>query len=106
MSAESGMRPPDDSWVVAVHSSEHGVRPSGSGLVIDDQRILTCAHVARRIQESGCEIWVAFPKAKNGPVPRLRVAREHVVFADSGAQVQDLAVLRLFEPVPPGVDAV
>ena len=106
MSADSEMRPSDDSWVVAVHSSEHNAHPSGSGLVIDRQRILTCAHVARRIQDSGREIWVAFPKSKKGPAPRSRVAREHVVFADSGAEVQDLAILHLSEPLPPGVDPV
>jgi WD40 repeat protein len=106
MSVDSEIRPTDDSWIVAVHSSEHGVHPSGSGLVIDRQRILTCAHVARRIQDSGCEIWVAFPKSKNGPVSRLQVAREQVVFADTGAEVQDLAVLHLAEPVPRGVDPV
>jgi WD40 repeat protein len=100
------MRPPDDSWAIAVHSSEHGVHPSGSGLAIDRQRILTCAHVARRIQDPGGEIWVAFPKSKNGPVSRLRVTREQVVFADTGAEVQDLAILHLAEPVPPGVDPV
>ncbi len=106
MSADSEVRPPDDSWVVALHSSEHGVHPSGSGLVIDRQRILTCAHVATRIQDSGCEIWVAFPKSKNGPVSRLRVAREQVVFADTSAEVQDLTVLHLAEPAPPGVNPV
>jgi WD40 repeat protein len=106
MSPDGEVRPPDDSWVVALHSSEHDIHPSGSGLVIDRQRILTCAHVARSIQDSGCEIWVAFPKSTKGPVPRLRMAREHVVFADSGAEVQDLAVLHSPESVPPGVDPV
>jgi WD40 repeat protein len=75
-------------------------------VVIDRQRILTCAHVARRIQDSGGEVWVAFPKSKNGPVSRLRVAQGQVVFADSGAEVQDLAILHLAEPVPTGVDPV
>ena len=91
MSVDGEMRPPDDSWVVALHGAEHDVHPSGSGVVIGRRRILTCAHVAHGIQNSAREIWVAFPKSKRGPAPRLRV--ERAVFAESGATVADLAVL-------------
>jgi hypothetical protein len=105
VSADSEVRPPDDSWVVALHISEHDVHPSGSGLVIDRQRILTCAHVARAIQDSGGAIWVAFPKSKKGVTSRSRVAQEDVAFADSGAEVQDLASVSPRARAP-GVDAV
>ena len=112
MDAGAGGRthPTDDSWVAAVHASETDDSPLGCGIVIDEYRILTCAHVAGRKVQTGsslawtanASIWVAFPKAEEGGFcRRLRV--DNVVFPTDSGKARDLAVLYLPEPVPGGV---
>jgi hypothetical protein len=51
-------QPEVDSWVAAVYASSTGGAPLGSGVVIDERRVLTCAHV---VPAGDGEIWVAFP---------------------------------------------
>ena len=93
-------QPLNDTWVAAVHASEHDFAPLGTAVVVDAGRVLTCAHVV--VSEGAVReaLWVAFPKA--GDCPRRRVAAAAVV---SVPPVKDLAVLTLEEPVPAGVDA-
>jgi len=87
--------------VAAVHATEHDFVPLGAAVVIDDRRLLTCAHV---VAGEGCArgpLWVAFPKAEN---VLGRRAVSSVVVAQP-ADVADLAVLVLDRPVPAGVTA-
>jgi WD40 repeat protein len=100
MSASDQVHPQTDSWVTAIHASEEDFHPLGGGVVLDTQRILTCAHVAA----SNAELWVAFPKAVDG-TDDVRRRVERVVLAERPV-VADLAILVLSEPVPPGVKAV
>jgi WD40 repeat protein len=88
---------PLDSWTAAIHRSRDDRQPIGAGVVIDEKRVLTCAHVVRYEQQWRDEVWVAFPKA---PVPgreRRQVAR-YATHYDTDRV--DLVVLELAEPVP------
>ena len=100
VSADHPAHPPADTWVAAVHASESDFAPLGGAVVIDESRVLTCAHVVASDGVVRDELWVAFPKA--GSCPRRRVAAAAVV---SAPPVKDLAVLTLQEPVSGGVDA-
>jgi len=84
-------RPRRDSWTVSLHADETTERALGSGVVIDETRVLTCHHVVAR-RES---VWVAFPKAG---VPRA--LRVKVVSIRSAADGTDVAVLDLEAAVP------
>src|SRR5690606_11864628 len=98
MSEPGRLRPRRDPWTAAIHTSPTGGLPIGGGVVIDDRRVLTCAHlVARRSVDSG--LWVAFPKAGVPRGQRRRVAEIRLA-AD---EATDAAVLELTEPVPPEV---
>jgi len=89
---------PDSSWVAAIHASSNDFAPLGAGLVIDDDRVLTCSHVVAGPATG--EIWVAFPKADPPTMERRRVCRR--VRAEP-LSVVDVTVLHLAEPVPMGV---
>ncbi|HEX8347866.1 MAG TPA: trypsin-like peptidase domain-containing protein [Actinoplanes sp.] len=91
--------PPESSWAVAVHLSEDDRHPIGAGVVIDDRRVLTCAHVAGP-RDQRRRLWVAFPMADT-PV-RTRTAVARVILGDP-ADIVDLAVLELCDAVPAGV---
>jgi Trypsin-like peptidase domain len=97
----SGAGPPVDAWVVAIHASEDDFPPLGTGVVIAERRVLTCAHVVRREGAVRSQLWVAFPKGDDPLAPRVPVAKVQV----AEAAVADLAVLRLAVPVPAGVVA-
>jgi WD40 repeat protein len=84
-----------DAWVAAIHASADDYEPIGSGIVLDDRRILTCAHVA----EATAALWVSFPKA-DGDAAEARRRVERVRYPRSRAPVKDLAILVLAEPVP------
>lgn len=101
----SGPRPGTDAWVAAVHGSERDERALGSGFLIDDQRVLTCAHVACPTWDKHRELWVTFPKSdqllgRSFPVREV-VAPEPV----AKRRAQDVAVLVLAEPIPGGTAA-
>ncbi|MCA2211929.1 trypsin-like peptidase domain-containing protein [Jidongwangia harbinensis] len=85
-----------------MHAEPAGTRedhPLGTGVVIDDWRVLTCWSVVADRHASGRGVWVAFPKAGVSRSARRRVVS---VRADEGSGV---AVLVLDEPVPSGVRA-
>ncbi len=65
--------PPADSWVAAIHGSEDDFTPLGTALVIDNHRVLTCAHVVSSEGTIREPLWVAFPKAAEGSGHRRRV---------------------------------
>ena len=97
MPARAAEAPGDASWIAAVHPGpDH--KPHGTGVVISPTRVLTCAH-----NVTGCTdgVWLTFPKA-GGPAPRRR-ARVEWTAGTGGDAATDVAVLRLEEPVPPGV---
>ena len=102
MSAGGAVYPLEDSWVAAIHGSEDDFAPLGTALVIDERRVLTCAHVVMSEGRTRDPVWVAFPKAEESSAQRRRV--DSVVLPD-GVRVYDLAVLVLAEVVPAGVKA-
>ncbi|MEV0267094.1 trypsin-like peptidase domain-containing protein [Streptomyces sp. NPDC050617] len=92
-------RPANDSWVAAVHRSEADVSSLGSAFVLDANRVLSCAHVVRAAADAGAVLWVAFPKAEESGIVRIRVW--DIVLPPAELQLaQDVAILRLAEPVP------
>lgn len=94
------VRPGTDSWVASIHLSEDDLTPLGGGVLIDARRVLTCAHLVMNRDN----LWVAFPRAeKAAGVVRRRA--ERIVVPAGRYAVQDLALLVLAEPVPPGVTA-
>ena len=101
MTVGTAVHPPADSWVAAVHASESDFTPLGSAVVIDDHRVLTCAHVVSRDGKICDSLWVAFPKADHSAGHRRPVAS--VVLPDGLVPAQDLAVLVLADAVPAGV---
>ena len=87
--------------MAAVHASEGDVEPIGTAVVIDANRVLTCAHVVVTADGAARDpLWVSFPKADRWP--RRRVAAVTMAYSPP---VKDLAVLVLAEPVPAGVEA-
>jgi WD40 repeat protein len=100
MSTSGPSHPSADAWVAAVHASEHDFEPLGTAIVIDPNRVLTCAHVVMSRGAVHRELWVAFPRGDD--CPRRRVAAWAIAYSPP---VQDLAVLILQEPVPTGVEA-
>jgi hypothetical protein len=61
MSADGLAHPAEDAWVIAVYASEDDYEPLGGGFVLDERRVLTCAHVV-----DGPRIWIGFPKVDGG----------------------------------------
>ena len=99
--ADRFTHPPADVWVAAVHASEDDVDPIGAAVVVDANRVLTCAPVVASEDGTVREpLWVSFPKAVRWP--RRRVAAVAVAYSPP---VRDLAVLVLQAPVPAGVEA-
>ncbi|BCJ51325.1 hypothetical protein Asp14428_28000 [Actinoplanes sp. NBRC 14428] len=86
---------------MAVHATPTDASPLGTGVVIDRNQVLTCAHVLRVDGEPLSEIWLAFPKAPGvgyGERRRARLAHD----GEAHRHV-DIALLELAEPVPPSV---
>jgi hypothetical protein len=110
MSDGGQVHPEDDAWVASIHASGDAYESLGSGVVLDDRRVLTCAHVVGRKDddriwaEKTPRVWVTFPKVQEGDSDR-RLPVGKIVFPEAAARVKDLAVLHLAEPVPPGVTA-
>ncbi|WP_305784217.1 S1 family peptidase [Symbioplanes lichenis] len=85
--------PRDSSWVAAIYTDPaDGAAPAGVGVVLDDRRILTCAHVF----DAGAPVWVGFPRA--GVRNKLRRPARLEWAPENGDD--DVAVLRLEERVP------
>ena len=100
MNSGDPVPPPADSWVAAIHVSEDDLTPLGTGVVIDDRRVLTCAHVVMSEGAVRAGLWVAFPMADEGSGQRQQVA---LVVLPERAPVADLAVLILVDRLPAGV---
>ncbi|WP_460037969.1 trypsin-like peptidase domain-containing protein [Streptomyces cavourensis] len=100
----SGPKAGRDSWVVSLHLTERDMRPLGSGFLIDDRRVLTCAHVVETAWNKHRELWVAFPKAEEVMGRRVRVS-DVTLPSGGNHEVQDVAVLSLTEAMPPGMAA-
>lgn len=100
--------PKADAWIASIHATRNDFRPVGSGIVLDERRILTCFHVVEGLEEK----WVAFPKAVDD-ASLIRREVSEVVLPDAFGfvkdpaigYVRDLAILVLAEPVPRGVTA-
>ena len=101
MSTDAPANRHDTAWVAAIHSSENDSKPLGTAVVIDTDRVMTCAHVVVSSTDGAVRepLWVAFPMASE--CPRRQVAE---VFVEHSPPVKDLAVLVLQEPVPSGVE--
>ena len=100
MGAGDEIQPADDAWIAAIYATEDDSTPNGSGIVLDELRILTCHHVVRNRTEQ----WVAFPKGR-GDATLIRRRAERVILPVAHSDVRDLAILVLAEPVPAGVTA-
>jgi WD40 repeat protein len=87
-----------DGWIVAVHLTKSDMEPIGTGFLIDQHRILTCAHVVCERGVPRRELWVAFPKSERLMGRRIRVAAVRVPDAEKQA-TDDVAVLELAEDV-------
>ncbi|HEV2370996.1 MAG TPA: hypothetical protein VGS19_02405 [Streptosporangiaceae bacterium] len=110
MSDEGGRHPAESTWVTAVYAEGYA-EALGTAVVIDRQRLLTCAHVCSHlIDENGDPkggLWAVFsrfaPPSSNdrgGGAPRRRVVRARL-----SDPVYDLAILHLEGVVPAGVQA-
>jgi len=101
MSAEGSVHPPTDVWVAAVHEHEGDANPIGAAVVVDADRLLTCAHVVVRADGKVQEpLWVSFPKADGCP---WRLVSSWMLAYSPPAT--DLAVLILSRPIPADVEA-
>src|SRR5689334_21617402 len=106
MTADSPAHPAaTETWVASIHASEHDFTPLGSAVLIEPDRVLTCAHCI--VADDGgvkAPLWVAFPKAAG--CPRRRVCSSEVRYEPPvwNQAIEDLAVLVLSEPVPAGVE--
>jgi hypothetical protein len=98
--------PRTDAWIASLHATPDDFTPVGSGIVLDEHRVLTCFHVVEGLDE----MWIAFPKAEDGAsLARRKVKR--VVLPDAFGYtrdpaigyIRDLAVLILADSVPAGV---
>ena len=66
---------PDAVWVAAVHAGATDQVPLGAAVVIDQARVLTCAHVVTTpAGEVLSPLWVALPMADD-PDQRVEVHR-------------------------------
>ena len=102
MAGQVSPGPPSDPWTAAIHASEDDFAPIGTGLVIDERRILTCAHVAVPGGKRRDPLWVAFPKAPGAWNTRRQVTK---VICRTPLGLADVAVLVLDDVVPAGVIA-
>ncbi|MFG2421484.1 trypsin-like peptidase domain-containing protein [Streptomyces sp. NPDC048448] len=93
----TGPRPGADGWVAAVHLTEFDDEPLGSGFLIDEHRVLTCAHVACPPWDKGKPLWVAFPKSEQLMHHRIAVSDVVAPQPEQMRRRQDVAVLVLAE---------
>lgn len=100
MTEHASNGPPGDTWTVTVHASAHESAPLGTGLVLDNRRVLTCAHVVAPNGIPREDMWIAFPKSRHAWGQRRRVASVRI---GEPSDVMDFAIVDLLEPVPAGV---
>lgn len=94
--------PKADAWIAAIHRSHDG-EPFASGVLIDDRRVLTCAHVLTEPKDAAT-LHVSFPKAE-GDAGEAAYPVADVVLPDGHGTVKDVAILVLKAPVPATVKA-
>ncbi|MDS0148442.1 trypsin-like peptidase domain-containing protein, partial [Amycolatopsis sp. CM201R] len=91
---------PSRSWVVAVHLTLEDLGPAGTGVVLDERRVLTSAHVIPASEHGRAGLCVAFPFAESeAMLNRVRVREVR----RAAAPQADMAVLHLDSPIPAGV---
>lgn len=97
--------PTEKSWVASLHRTQNDYAPFAAGLVLDNQRVLTCAHVTRS-ENREHELWVGFPMSESNDV-RCRVESVDVCpgYESTPHSPADVAILHLKEVVPEGVHA-
>ncbi|MBV9651067.1 MAG: trypsin-like peptidase domain-containing protein [Pseudonocardiales bacterium] len=91
--------PPSVAWIAAIHASADDFVPLGTAVVIDDRRVLTCAHLVTVASSVRPQLWVAFPLSDDPFGPRRQVRQVRL----AAHPMADLAVVELEEPIPPGV---
>lgn len=101
MIAAGSSHPPADTWVAAIHATDNDFTPLGAAVVIDERRVLTCAHVVMTAGTVREPLWVAFAKATQA-ADRCRVA---LVTVPDDSGIADLALLTLKAGIPGGVTA-
>ncbi|MFC6022940.1 trypsin-like peptidase domain-containing protein, partial [Plantactinospora solaniradicis] len=88
------MSHPHDVWTATVYGPGPEPAVIGSGVLVDEWRVLTCDHVVARHRAAPAGLEVAFRKAGVVPTLRVRVAR-----VSEATPEADVAVLDLVEPV-------
>ena len=103
--AEAPRRPGDDSWVVSVHQATANTKPVGTGVVIDETRILTCRHVAVEAAQGIGPGRVRFVNriSKSAARPSVLVVRWEPPLAEVCEDHCDVVVGHLKHPIPDGV---
>ena len=92
--------PSSDTWTAAIHLTDSDFSPLGTGLVIDERRVLTCAHVVLLGGKRRDSLWVAFPKVPEAWNTRRQVI--DVVYQEP-FNIADVAILILDDEIPSGV---
>ncbi|MBR7826394.1 trypsin-like peptidase domain-containing protein [Actinospica sp. MGRD01-02] len=90
--------PRDSSWVVAIHLSQRDVTPVGTGVLIDEHHVLTCAHVVHVDVQPRPELWLAFPNSAALMHHRVRVDRI-IAPPIERRNLEDIAVLEFDDAV-------
>ncbi|MEV5496996.1 trypsin-like peptidase domain-containing protein [Nonomuraea fuscirosea] len=97
------MGPGSASWVAAIYTSENARQPTGAGVVIDERRVLTCAHLLADTSAEPANVltslWIEFPKAYDALDVRIR----GVVKAVATKAADDVAIILLDTPIPEGI---
>ncbi|MFF2807691.1 serine protease [Streptomyces sp. NPDC058000] len=93
----AGRRPRTAVWVAAVHAAEEDESPLGTGFLVDNRRVITCAHVACPPWEKSGALWVAFPKSDHLMDRRVQVLEVIAPETPAERRKQDVAVLVLTE---------
>ncbi|GAA4188392.1 hypothetical protein GCM10022252_23580 [Streptosporangium oxazolinicum] len=91
----------EGSWVAAIHLEGDPV-PVSAGVLVDDGRVLTCAHALLAGSPPTGRLWITFPRA-NRPAHRYGASVAPRTEARLEISRSDLAVLVLREAPPPEV---
>lgn len=105
MSTDRQVHPDQCTWVAAVYGLAVGGTALGAGVLIDQRRVLTCAHVILRDDVDWDNLWIAFPFAASASGQRCRVERVGVPGNGELDRDRDVAVLELADLVPAEVTA-
>lgn len=99
---DMSIAPASATWVAAIHVSENDFQPLGAAVVLDEHRVMTCAHVVMSDPgELRNDIWVSFPKSADDPYLRRRAVSIDFSY---DPPTKDLAILVFEEALPIGVE--